>query len=535
MSTSSRSSKLTKSQTESSTGTTRRRFLAAGGAVALGGMAGCLGRVAGRMTDTSASPAAMIPATLTGGGVEELQSGFRSPGSRVFDVAGLRAESVPATVKRSGVFSASLDLDGWSVDAIQPANDYNSVRSNKRRSAVGIVPDEIDGDDPDEDDDGFDELREALYEYLEVEGVVGESLAVTLPDAEIPRGPAIADEITPARIFQYMTSDQLCAERDGTIYCWGNNAFKSASDDPHEVVSMSFGKVELLVPEDSGRSIVARSRGPSVVATVVNDPPEAGRGSGAGAVSIQSTRGRGGGAGKATFSDFDIRKTSNASAWGDESESGGVTASSVIVVPALAMPEDAPMPIPAVAYVRRCKHEGEYIYTGGWVIDDGALYEDSCTLLTLEGPNNVLSFTPEDTASADTQQALVQRIRRDTRHRRRGASLHRGHVDEDLLDALPEEFRNEEDQRELVSLVEETLRESGGRNPQTGKEIWIPLGGESASDDHDVMSGVAMALDCPLVHVVDADDDQKAEAADAFLKIAGLDDEEDADVEDVEW
>ena len=523
MSTSRLPSKLMESRTESNTGTTRRRFLAAGGAVALGGMAGCLGRVASRMTDTSASPAAMIPATLTGGGVEQLQSGFRSPGSRVFDVADLRAQSVPATIKSSGVFSASLDIDGWSVDAIQPANDYNSVRSNKRRSAVGIAPDEIDGDDPDEDDDGFDELREALYGYMEFEGVVGESVAVTLPDADLPRGPAIAGEITPKRIFQYMTSDRLCVEREGRVYCWGNNSFKSVRDDDIDVMAWSWGanRAELLVPERSDRSIGARTRGSSVVVTVQNDPPEAGRGSG-----VVDNGG--------FTPDYQYEWTAS-NGWGDESESGGVTATPVIVAPALALPEGAPMPIPAVAYVRRCKHEGEYIYTGGWVIDDGALYEDSCTLLTLQGPNEVLSFTPEDVASTDGQRALAQRIRRDLRHRRRGASLHRGHVDEDLVDAMPEAFHDEAGRRELVSLVEET-RLQNGRNPQTGKEIKIPLRDGPASDDHDVMSGVAVALDCPLVHLVDADDDQTAEAIQIFLKIAGIDEEaEDEDFDPDVW
>ncbi|THE65540.1 hypothetical protein D8Y22_06910 [Salinadaptatus halalkaliphilus] len=507
-----------KDRTESNTGTTRRRFLAAGAGAALAGMAGCLGQVAGRMTDTSASPAAMIPATLTGGGVEQLQSGFRSPGSRVFDVTDLRAQSVPASIKSSGVLSASLELDGWSVDTIQPANDYNSVRSNKRRSAVGIVPDEINGDDPDEDDDGFDELREALYAYLEIESVAGESVAVSLPDADIPRGPAIADEITPERIFQYMTSDQLCVEREGRVYCWGNNSFKSVRDGDIDVMAWSWGanRAELLVPERSDRSIVARTRGSSVVVTVQNDPPEAGRESGSGMVS------NGG-----FTPDYEWEDSTASDGWGEESESGGVTATPVIVAPALALPEGAPMPIPAVAYVRRCKHEGEYIYTGGWVIDDGALYEDSCTLLTLQGPNEVVSFTPEDVASTDGQQALLQRIRRDTRHRRRGASLHRGNIDEDLLGALPEEFHSDQGRRELFSLVEETLQQKNrGRNPQTGKEIMIPLRDGPASDDHDVMSGVTVALDCPLVHLVDADDDQKAEATDMYLKIVMVGEED---------
>ena len=56
------------------------------------------------------------------------------------------------------MFSAGLDLNCWSVDAIQQAKNYNSVRSNKNRNAVGTVPDEIDG----ETESGFG------IEYLEL-------------------------------------------------------------------------------------------------------------------------------------------------------------------------------------------------------------------------------------------------------------------------------------------------------------------------------------------------------------------------------
>ena len=530
--------------------TTRRQFLAAGGAVALGSMAGCLGRVASSMTETSSSPAGVLPGGFLSGGVEGLHAGFESPTSRAFDVADSRVESVPATIKSSGVFSASLDLESWSVDAVRPANDYNSVRSNKRRSAVGITPDELDGDedDADEDDERFETLLDELYEYLETEPVVGETASVCLPDADIPRGPTIADEITPERIFGYLTSEKLEIEREGHVYAWGNNAFKSVRDDDIDVMAWSWGanRAELLVPERSNRSIVTHSRGSDVVVSVLNHPPriqpsrQSAGGSinasewwnitagdprrpvpgtgGGGRVSIQSTLGRGGGAGKVR-----IQEWPTAAGWGEESESDGVTATPVIVAPALALPEGAPLPIPAVVYVRRCNHEGEYIYTGGWVVDDGALYEDSCTLLTFQGPNEVVSFTPEDVASQDTQRALSQRVRRGIRRNPRGASLYRGDVDGDLLAAVPEAFRDGEGRRELAGLVDEVVqRNNGGRNPQTGKEIKIPLRDGPVGDEYDVMHCVATAIDCPLVHLTDADDDEKAESMDAFLKIEGI-------------
>lgn len=156
--------------------------------------------------------------------------------------------------------------------------DY-TVRSNKCRSTFGFAPDEFDEDE--DGDDAFDDLVEELYEYLGTEAVVGEYLTVCLPDASIPRGPGIADEITPRRILAFLTSERVTVDHHGRIY------------------------------------------------------------------------------------------------------------------------------------------------TGGWVVDDGALYEDSCTLLAFDGPNEVFSFTPSDVASPDAQRELAQR-RREGRRRPRGASLYDG-------------------------------------------------------------------------------------------------------------
>ena len=555
-------SKATENRANGDVGTTRRRFLAASGAAALGGMAGCLGRVASSMTDTSSSPAGVLSGGFVSGGAEGLHAGFESPTSRAFDVADWRVESVPATIKSSGVFSASLDLESWSVDAVRPAQDYNTVRSNKRRSTFGVAPDGLDPDDDDDEDgddgetdayaEGFERLLDELYEYLETDAVIGETASVCLPDASVPRGPAIVDELTPERIFGYMTSEKLEIERDGHVYAWGDNAFRSVRDDDIEVLAWSWGanRAELLVPEQSDRSIVAHSRGSDVVVSVLNTPPRAqlsggtdngridwrnvstsetqrpgtvvsGGGGSGGSISIQSTLGRGGGSGKVSIQDL------RAAEWGEEEESDGVTATPVIVAPALALPEGCPLPIPAVAYCRRCKHEGEYIYTGGWVVDDGALYEDSCTLLTFQGPNEVVSFSPADVASSDAQRALRERVVRGVRRNPRGASLYRGDVDGDLLSAVPQSFRDGEGRRELAELIGGVVQANNrGRNPQTGKEIKIPLRDGPVSDEYDVMHCVATALDCPIVHLVDADDDEKAASMDMFMEIQGVAGEE---------
>jgi hypothetical protein len=62
----------------------------------------------------------------------------------------------------------------------------------------------------------------------------------------------------------------------------------------------------------------------------------------------------------------------------------------------LVAPPDCPSPFPALLYVRRCAHDDQYIYTGGWVIDDGSLYEDSRTLLAAGGPPTMWGISEDD-------------------------------------------------------------------------------------------------------------------------------------------
>lgn len=45
----------------------------------------------------------------------------------------------------------------------------------------------------------------------------------------------------------------------------------------------------------------------------------------------------------------------------------------------------------ALLYTKRCKHDGRYIYCGGWLVDDGALYQNAAILLIGEGPTEVVA------------------------------------------------------------------------------------------------------------------------------------------------
>ena len=132
-------------------GTTRRALLAAGGTLALGGLAGCTaidGLVdrAGQeaVENRSASPAAFY----TGGDVD---------GRTVYRSGPVDVRFVPPTLRAD---SREIELDGWSTSTTTKAQDYNSSRSNKIKATWWPGPD--DADDADDDDDGIGTLVGAL-------------------------------------------------------------------------------------------------------------------------------------------------------------------------------------------------------------------------------------------------------------------------------------------------------------------------------------------------------------------------------------
>ncbi|WP_227134546.1 hypothetical protein [Halorubellus salinus] len=122
-------------------GTTRRALLAAGGTLALGGLAGCtaLDDVVGRasqeaVANRSASPAAFY----TGGDVDD---------RTVYRSGPVDVRFVPPTLQAEG---QAIDLDGWSTTTTTRAQNHNSSRSNRTQGVW--VPDPVDEDD---DNDGI--------------------------------------------------------------------------------------------------------------------------------------------------------------------------------------------------------------------------------------------------------------------------------------------------------------------------------------------------------------------------------------------
>jgi len=134
---------------------TRRRVLAAGGAVGLSGLAGCstLDGLLDSATDQIVQNKAASPA------------GFYT-GSETLDTSGGLSRSgpvdvrfIPPTLQAGG---QRIDIDGWSTSSTTKAQDYNSSRSNKPRSIW--VP-----DPNDDDDDGDGILDGILVAVLDTE------------------------------------------------------------------------------------------------------------------------------------------------------------------------------------------------------------------------------------------------------------------------------------------------------------------------------------------------------------------------------
>lgn len=468
---------------------TRRTFLTVAGVAAAGSLAGCLDRVAGAVTNTVSSPAGAMSAASVG---------FRQEaGAKSFahDVGGITAEHVPATIRGgSGLLSGKVDAEGWLTSTTVQANDYNSVRSNKRRSA--FVP----GDDTDDDHDD-------LYAYLDGHAVVGERFSVCLPDAQLPGGgPGVADEITPRRIIQYLTGEaRTCAADGDELWCWGRNERARLN-------------AELSEDRNGRRGVAAFATDDGVCVAGVPADEDVAEGMIA-LVPRRSDR-----ASTALFRAVSVG-ADDADEWGEELVEGDVAISSTVVCPIVARPEGATAAFYALLYVTRCRHRDEYVYTGGWLIDDAALYEDSCTLLVAGEPTPVVGFTPEQ---ARDERAARELVRGATRGRRRaqGAVVYDGEVAEEALAHLPDALHRGDGLDGLVSLVTSTSHSARtGRNPQTGKEIQIPLrDGPVESDESTAMRCLVTALDCPVAHLIDASDldtAEKAAAYDAFLKIEG--------------
>ena len=172
----------------------RRRLLAAGGAVAAGGLAGCLNRVASTVTNTGSSPAAVFAGTDWNDD-DTVVTFLMAPGSP-------HVSRLTPTVSAGQL--GDVELEGWVTSSAVMAQDYNSSRSNKQKTRAA-------GGDSDSDGDGIDDGSEEdadLVAYLGGEPIVAERFTVCLPDAAVPGGNgSLREEVTPERLIAYLTGD----------------------------------------------------------------------------------------------------------------------------------------------------------------------------------------------------------------------------------------------------------------------------------------------------------------------------------------
>lgn len=262
--------------------------------------------------------------------------------------------------------------------------------------------------------------RAELFRYLDVESVVAERFTVCLPDAEVPGGNgSIREAVTPQRFLDYITGraepidgvplvfdlgaapdadgDSGCVVHDGEVVCWSPHLSAAISD-----------------PVSTGGSLeVIREGAETVVVSDHRTPP--------GLARVCERAGADGSCGEGVWTRPSL-----------PSSGSGVSVFQVMV-----QPPECPHPFPALLYVQQCRNDDQLIYTGGWIIDDAALYERATTVLTMREATAVVGIDLDDMDSdsdgdgfGDVVEAEMRRSRAYVRYNARGASPTGGTVGE---------------------------------------------------------------------------------------------------------
>ena len=603
-------------------GTTRRAVLAAGGAVALSGLAGCtaLDAVTDRAGEQVLGTTASAPAAFYAGRPpsDDSAGDVGDDRTRVFSAGPADVRYVPATARAD---SRAIELDGFSTSGVTKAQDYNSSRSNKPSSEWWAGPDDIGDGDDDADGvldvelallghvmtardaverrapaeakralDGFidattDALRPALdkcgtgvcetvrenseireqgvrrandavdegewtvavkelvgveeivlgdierlddelverypgrprsvdvIEYTRDEPTIGERFAVCLPDAGLPGDlGSLAEELTPGRVLAYFAASHEEGGRHTPFHNRYRPQFGIEYDDDGclridgpvslhpDLACQTILSAELDTYRTENRGIVGYStEGGAVVG---------------GAPASADTDA------KCVFvaADGTLREPETLDSWGEiilgedrdmvMPGDGDVSVSPTLVCPVAVTPADCPCPLPGLFYVRRILHDEQVVFAGGWLLDEGALYEDSVTLLFDEGPTEVASVTPDDIGSDEYDDRVVERFARD--RSRLGSLVGSAQVagtemnKAELIEAMASHALTQTDggRRGLNAVNVKMLGERGD-------------GHDSEDADEGPIHVSATALDAPLVHLTGAgalSEEEKLEA-----------------------
>jgi hypothetical protein len=326
----------------------------------------------------------------------------------------------------------------------------------------------------------------ALFRYLNGGSVVGERFTVCLADAEVPGGNgSIRDAVTPKRLIDYVTG--RADGRGGSVYAWGENALSAGESEdcddsdsavrPGDVCGSPHlsAAISGLVATGGGLESFRTSDG---TVTVINTPPRA----------------EGGASVLVCPRDGTAYEPDDLSEWGrappPTMEAQG-RLNELTVAQVMVQPPGCPHPFPALLYVGRGVSDGQLVYSGGWVIDDAALYADAFTVMTMQGTAPVVGIDFGDLDSDGdglgdvVEQAVSTGVGKVTRRRRRrGARLDTGTANA-LVDAgvFSEELFDPDD-----SVANAFVRfRSGGREGGVGELLVTHL-----------------ALDAPVLHLVNA-------------------------------
>jgi hypothetical protein len=264
------------------------------------------------------------------------------------------------------------------------------------------------------------EEQAALFRYLDGETTSGERFTVCIPDAEVPGGNGrLRDEVTPQRFIDYMTGRTMGGGSDGSVYAWGSAETVAGDetgdcDDTDESVRSGdvCGTPHLSAAVSGPTATVGglrSARGSDGTVVVVNDPPQV----------------EGGASVLAVPAEGEVSELDDLDEWGRASDGGGKASPYIyhtLVAQVMVQPPGCPHPFPALMYVGRGVSDGQLVHSGGWVIDDGALYADSVTVLTIESAAQIVGIDLDDLDSdgdgfADvmTRQQLDARASQGTR------------------------------------------------------------------------------------------------------------------------
>lgn len=263
------------------------------------------------------------------------------------------------------------------------------------------------------------EEQAALFRYLDGETTAGERFTVCIPDAEVPGGNGrLRDEVTPRRFIDYMTG-RTGGGSGGSVYAWGDS--KSAAGDetgdcddgddsvrPGDVCGSPHLSAAVSGPTATVGGL-SSTRGSDGTVVVVNDPPQA----------------EGGASLLAVPAEGEVSELDGLGEWERGADRVPVVIGSqgrLLVSQVMVQPPGCPHPFPALLYVSRGVSDGQLVHSGGWVIDDGALYADSVTVLTMESAARIVGVNLDDLDSdgdwlADVmaRQQLDARARQGTR------------------------------------------------------------------------------------------------------------------------